>query len=68
MDRIIDIFVKASYLQKNNNVAGIQGEGNVTTLHLTFDDSWTGMAKSITFWNAKGENPVKVLLTEDKLD
>ena len=67
MDRTIDMFVKASYIQKNNNIGGVRGEGNVTTLHLIFDDSWAGMAKSITFWNAKGENPVKVLLTNDKL-
>ena len=67
MDRTIDIFIKGSYLQKNNNIGGIQGEGNVTTLHITFDDSWANLAKSITFWNAKGENPVKVLLTNDKL-
>lgn len=66
-DRTIDIFIKGSYLQKNNNIGGIQGEGNVTTLHITFDDSWADLAKSITFWNAKGENPVKVLLTNDKL-
>ena len=45
-------------MQKNNNIGGIQGEGNVTTLHITFDDSWANLAKSITFWNAKGENPV----------
>lgn len=67
MDRTIDMFVKASYIQKNNNLGGVRGEGNVTTLHIIFDDSWAGMAKSITFWNAKGENPVKVLLTNDKL-
>ena len=67
MDRTIDIFIKGSYLQKNNNIGGIQGEGNVTTLHITFDDSWTNLSKSITFWNAKGENPVKVLLTNAQL-
>lgn len=67
MDRTIDMFVKASYIQKNNNLGGVRGEGNVTTLHIIFDDSWAGMAKSITFWNSKGENPVKVLLTNDKL-
>ena len=54
-------------MQKNNNIGGIQGEGNVTTLHITFDDSWANLAKSITFWNAKGENPVKVLLTNAQL-
>lgn len=67
MDRTIDIFIKGSYLQKNNNIGGIQGEGNVTTLHIIFDDSWANLAKSITFWNAKGENPVKVLLTNAQL-
>lgn len=67
MDRTIDIFIKGSYLQKNNNIGGVQGEGNVTTLHIIFDDSWANLSKSITFWNAKGENPVKVLLTNAQL-
>ena len=67
MDKTIDITIKGSYLRKNNNSAGVQGEGNVTILHIIFDDAWEGLAKSVTFWDARGENPVKRTLTSDLL-
>ena len=67
MDKTIDIYVNGSYLRKNHNRAGVQGEGNVTVLHITFDESWAEFAKSVTFWDARGENPVKRTLTADFL-
>lgn len=67
MDKTIDIYVNGSYMRKNSNAAGIQGEGNVTNLHITFDESWAGAAKSVTFWDALGENPVTRTLTNDLL-
>ena len=67
MDKTIDITIKGSYLRKNNNSAGVQGEANVTILHIIFDDAWEGLAKSVTFWNSRGENPVKRTLTNDLL-
>ena len=67
MDKVIDISVKGSYIRKNSNSAGIQGEGNVTTLHITFDDSWESYAKKVTFWDSRGENPVERTLTADLL-
>ena len=67
MDKTIDIYVNGSYLRKNHNRAGVQGEGNVTVLHITFDESWAEFAKKVTFWDARGENPVKRTLTTDLL-
>lgn len=67
MDKTIDIYVNGSYLRKNHNRAGVQGEGNVTVMHITFDESWAEFAKSVTFWDARGENPVKRTLTTDLL-
>lgn len=67
MDKTIDITIKGSYLRKNNNSAGVQGEANVTILHIIFDNAWEGLAKSVTFWNSRGENPVKRTLTNDLL-
>ena len=67
MDKTIDIYVNGSYLRKNSNIAGVQGEGNAGVLHITFDDSWADMAKSVTFWDSRGENPVIRTLTADLL-
>lgn len=68
MDRLIEIKVGGSHLWKDSNLAGVQGEGNVTDLRITFDEGWSGFAKSITFFDAKGKNPVKRNLTADLLE
>lgn len=68
MDRLIEIRVSGNHLWKDNDLAGVQGEGNVTFLRITFDESWAGFAKSITFFDAKGKNPVVRLLTVDLLE
>lgn len=67
MDRKIVVEVNGSYLRKDNKIAGVQGEGNSTYLNLIFDEGWSGLAKKITFWNAKGMNPVERTLTADHL-
>lgn len=46
----------------------MQGEGNATTLAVSFDDSWDGMSKKITWWDANGENPVERILTADLIE
>lgn len=46
----------------------MQGEGNATTLAVSFDDSWDGMSKKITWWDANGENPVERILTVDLIE
>lgn len=68
MDRRIEVKIGGNHLWKDSNLAGVQGEGNVTALRITFDEGWSGYAKSITFFNAKGRNPVKRVLTADLLE
>lgn len=68
MDRLIEIKVNGSHLTKDNLYAGVQGESNVTALRIEFDESWDGYAKTVVFWNARGENPVKRTLTADLLE
>ena len=63
MDRIINIKIAGTHLSKDNNTAGTKGEGNITNLLITFDEGWKGFAKTITFWNALGLNPVEGILT-----
>lgn len=65
MDRTILIEVNGSYIRKDSNVAGVTGEGNSRFMNIIFDESWLEYAKTVTFWDAKGENPVKRILTTD---
>lgn len=68
MDRRIEVKVFGNHLWKDGNRAGVQGEGNVTSLRISFDEGWDSYAKSITFFDAKGRNPVKRTLTVDLLE
>ena len=68
MDRLIEVKVNGNHLYKDNNLGGVQGEGNVTALRIEFDPGWDNFAKTITFWDARGENPVKRILTADLLE
>ena len=68
MDRIIDVKVNGYYLTKNNLCAGVQHEANSNRMRIVFDDGWDGYAKTVTFWDAHGENPVKRTLTTDLLE
>ena len=65
MDRIIEVKVGGNYLSKDNKNAGVKGEANVTKLRITFDEGWKEYAKTVTFWDALGANPVKIVLTKD---
>lgn len=68
MDRIIEIKVNGSHLTKDNRWAGTQGEANVTKLRIEFGAGWDGYAKTVTFWDALGQNPVERTLTADLLE
>jgi len=68
LDRLIEIKVSGSHLSKDNLYAGVQGESNATAMRIEFDESWDGYAKTVVFWNARGENPVKRTLTADLLE
>ena len=65
MDRIINVKVGGNYLIKDNKNAGVRGEANVTQLRIAFDDGWITdkYAKRVVFWDARGLNPVTVVLT-----
>lgn len=68
MDRLIEVKVKGNHLTQDNNVAGVQYEGNVTALRIEFDKDWDNYAKTVIFFDAYGQNPVKRILTADLLE
>lgn len=68
MKRIIEVEVSGDFLNKDSDQAGTQHEANATTLRITFDESWDSYAKSVTFWDARGLNPVTRVLTVDLLE
>ena len=65
--RVIHMALCGDAAQLDSLVAGIQGSGNVDELILRFDPSWDGLAKTVTWWDALGQNPVKRALTADLL-
>lgn len=60
--------IGGSSLLRDSRTAGVQGEVNAAALRLEFDPGWDGMVKTLTFWNARGENEVKRVLTADLLE
>ena len=68
MDRIIEVKVGGNHLSKDNKNAGVRGEANVTKLRITFDEGWDGYAKTVTFFDAYGNNPVKRIQGVDLLE
>lgn len=62
MARIINVNVVGNHLTRDNNTAGVRGEGKSTVLRITFDESWDEHIKKVTFRNARGENPVTEIL------
>lgn len=68
MANIIEVRVTGHSLALSASTAGVQGEANAAALRIAFDGSWDGMAKTLVWWNAKGENEVKRLLTADLLE
>ena len=68
MDGIIEVKVRGSHIWKDSSNAGTRYEENAKKLRISFDEQWGGLAKTVTFWNAKGQNPVKRTLTTDLLE
>lgn len=65
--REIKLTVRGDTVHASRHRAGIQGEANATALVVSFDESWDGYAKKITFWDALEQNPVERTLTIDLL-
>ena len=68
IERRITLEISGENVKCSKRRAGVQGEGNATTLAVSFDDSWDGMSKKITWWDANGENPVERILTVDLIE
>ena len=68
MDRIIEVKVCGNHISKDNKYAGVSGEGNVTKLRITFDEGWDGFSKTVTFFDAHGNNPVKRIQGVDLIE
>lgn len=62
MDRTINVAVNGSFVRKDSKNAGVQGEANVTTLHIVMSAEWEEFSKRIVWRNARGEDPVSILL------
>lgn len=62
MDRTINVAVNGEFVRKDSKNAGVQGEANVTTLHISLSRDWEQFGKRIVWRDALGENPVAVLL------
>lgn len=66
MEKEIKLTVEKSEVKETSIFGGIQGEGGARTLRISFDDEWTNLSKRITFYDGTMQNPVSVMLTEDK--
>lgn len=67
----IHIKVNGSFVEKDEKIAGVQGEGNSTVVHIELSEEWKSYSKRIIWRNAKGENAVSILLynsVEDVID
>lgn len=62
MDRTINVTVNGEFVRKDSKNAGVQGEGNVTFLHIQLSAEWESFSKRIVWRNALGENPTAILL------
>lgn len=63
-ERNIVLTVRGDTVKRSGNQAGVQHEAAAVTVTFAFDGTWDGYAKTVTFWDAHGLNPVKVLLGE----
>ncbi len=67
MNRIIPCIVSNEYVKGDGVAVGAAGSHNDVVLELHFTDFWEGLAKSITWLDANGENPTITMLTTDML-
>lgn len=65
MNRVINVEVNGEFVRKDGKNAGVQGEANAASLHITMSVDWEAYAKRIVWRNALGEDPVALLLHVD---
>lgn len=62
MDRIIRVEVGGEWIKKDGKNAGVQGEANAASLHITMSEDWRDYSKRILWQDAQGETSAAVLL------
>lgn len=60
--RTINVEIVGQFIKKDNKNAGVKGESNATTLHITLDETWRGFGKRIIWRDATGQNPTSIIL------
>ena len=66
--RTVKCQVNDEYVIGAGVVLGAEGSHDDVILELTFSKLWLGLTKSITWWDALGEHPVRTILTIDTID
>ncbi|MEA4920802.1 MAG: hypothetical protein VB078_07770 [Clostridiaceae bacterium] len=65
--REIRVEINGQFVAKSSKYAGIQGEGNVTRMRIVFDNSWSSYSKRIIWRDARGQNPMAVILGYEQM-
>ena len=68
MRKQIRVDVRGEYITPTSRVLGAAGGYHTTELLLTFDEMWAGTVKKLYMTNARGQNPVEVILTDAKFE
>ena len=61
---MIKITVCGNEIFRNEINCGVCGEENSTEMEIEFASGWNGYSKKIVFYDARGKNPVAVLLND----
>ena len=65
MDRIIQAAVNGTYVRTDSKNAGVQGEADVTSLRIVFNEEWRDYGKWIVWHDALGEGETTVFLAPE---
>ena len=66
--QIINVGVSGEFVSKDSKNAGVQGDSNVTSLHIVFGPEWETYSKRIIWHNAVGEYATSILLYDSVAD
>ncbi len=66
--RTVNVTVTGEFVRKDTKNAGVQGEANVTTLHIVMDETWEKYGKRLVWRDATGGNPVAIILYNEITD
>ncbi len=60
--REINVYINGDAVISSSDIAGVQGSGKGSFLKFRFAENWHGLTKRVIFTNAKGLNPVVIIL------